>query len=397
MKQNHKLQQVCTEKVFKIMSALFLSNLKLQFSEKHNALYGYGDFLARLFDMCRHCQYAETAYNSRFIEDTKKKVRRIPCGRWMLDVIKQVRYDYMLTRCLKMVDCTVMRMRRHGMFRTPVDVAIDKHVIPRYDKTYNMLNIIASKFKNGTYHFNCLATINCTVDDSRAFLGATLVRREDDLEDIVSKLVDGCTDKGIRIGMLTVDREFFSTGVIGTLKSKNVQFLMPATHTKGVKKAISEFQAGKRDAVSQHILISGNGDKRQEKITLIILEGKDKKGGKVIHTFATNVPIDTVCEFKRGEMNGAEAFVEQYRARWSIETGYRCIESMRPRTTSKQESIRVLLLFMPILLFNAWILASYLLQRVCPDNLKTKMTYKMILEFFILFVLEHTSPSLLIP
>ena len=158
-----------------------------------------------------------------------------------------------------------------------------------------------------------------------------------------------------------MDREFFSTGVIGTLKSKNIQFLMPATYTKGVKKAINEFQTGKRGAVSQHILISGNGDKRQEKITLIILEEKDRKGEKVIHTFATNVPIDTVCEFKRGDMNGAEAFVEQYRARWSIETGYRCIESMRPRTTSKQESVRVLLLFMPILLFNAWILASYLL------------------------------------
>ena len=65
------------------------------------------------------------------------------------------------------------------MLRVPVDVAIDKHAIPRYDKTYNMLNIITSKFKSGTYHFNCLATINCTVESSRAFLGATLVRRMD--------------------------------------------------------------------------------------------------------------------------------------------------------------------------------------------------------------------------
>ena len=82
-------------------------------------------------------------------------------------------------------------------------MAIDKHTIPRYDKTYNMLNIITTKFRDGTYHFNCLATINCTVKDSRAFLGATLVRRMDSLSDTVSKLIDGCTKKGIRIGMLT--------------------------------------------------------------------------------------------------------------------------------------------------------------------------------------------------
>ena len=48
MQNNHKLQQVYTEKAFKIMSSLFLSNLKLQFSDKHNSLYGYDDFLARL-------------------------------------------------------------------------------------------------------------------------------------------------------------------------------------------------------------------------------------------------------------------------------------------------------------------------------------------------------------
>ena len=83
------------------------------------------------------------------------------------------------------------------MLRMPVDVAIDKHIIPRYDKIYNMLNIITSKSKNGTYHFNCFATINCTVEGFRALLRAALVRREDTLPDMVSKLIDGCTEKGI--------------------------------------------------------------------------------------------------------------------------------------------------------------------------------------------------------
>ena len=189
-------------------------------------------------------------------------------------------------------------------------MAIDKHTIPRYDKTYNMLNIITSKFKSGTYHFNCLATINCTVKGSRAFLGATIVRRMDSLSDTVSKLIDGCIKKGIRIGVLTVDREFFSTSVIGALRSKNVQFLMPATRTKGIKKAISEFEAGKTDAVSQHILTSSVAGKEPEEFTLIILEREDKKGRKVIHVFATSVSVDVVCGFKRDQMTGAEALVE---------------------------------------------------------------------------------------
>ena len=280
-------------------------------------------------------------------------------------------------------------------------MAIDKHAIPRYDKTYNMLNIITSKFKSRTYHFNCLATINCTVEGSRAFLGVTLVRRMDSLSDTVSKLIDGCTKKGIRIGVLTVDRELFSTGVIGALRSKNVQFFMPATQTKGIKKATSEFEAGKTDAVLQHILTSGVAGKEPEKFTLIILKREDKKRRKVIHVFATSIPVDVVCEFKRGKMAGAEAFVEQYRARWSIQTGYRCVESMRPRTTGREESVRVLLLllllFTPILLFNAWILALHLLQRANSGKAKTKMPINMALEFFMLLVREKTCPSLVTP
>ena len=119
--------------------------------------------------MYRYCQYAGTAYNSRFIKDTKNRCKRIPCGsRWMLDVIKQVRYDYMLIRYLRMADYSNSD-ERHDMLRIPVYVAIDKHAIPRYDKTYNMLNIITSKFKSGTHHFNCLATINCTVNGSGTF------------------------------------------------------------------------------------------------------------------------------------------------------------------------------------------------------------------------------------
>ena len=111
----------------------------------------------------------------------------------------------------------------------------------------------------------------------KIFLEATLVRREDLLPDTVSKLIDWCAEKGVRIGMLAVDREFFSAGIIGVLKSKNVQFLMSRMQTKGVKTTIDEFKIGKRDAISQNVLTFSNANKRQEKFTLIILERGDRK------------------------------------------------------------------------------------------------------------------------
>ena len=63
-----------------------------------------------------------------------------------------------------------------------------------------------------------------------------------------------------------------------------------------------------------------------------------------------------------------DGFAERYRMRWGIETWYRCYEGVRPRTASRNESVRILLMFFPFLLYNAWILAGYLLARRWPGR-----------------------------
>ena len=384
MVNNHKFQQKHAKKSFNILNGLFLSVLQFNFSKKHNALYNLDDFLKRLFVMCTYNQYAETEYNSRFIKNEWDLDYRMPSGKWVLNMIKQPRYAYLLPRCRRMITRTVRRMKKHGMLNLPVDVAIDKHLIGRFDKHPNMINTIFSKFKNGTFCFNGLATINCTLKGTRACLGAVIVKRIDSLEDIVCRLVDECTRNGVRIRILAMDREFFTVNVINVLKSLNIWYITPAKRTKGVKTAIKEFKAGKRDAISSHFITSGY-DKTEAEFTLIIKEKLDKKGKKVIHIFATNIPVDTAREFECGDKVGVEAFAEQYKNRWSIETGYRCIEDIRPKTTSRNESVRAMLLFMPIFLFNAWILATYLLQDVVNKSSNAVLKLKMLLDFFVVF------------
>ena len=96
---NHKSQQKHAKKSFDIVNRLFLSIFQFTFSDRHNALYNLNDFLKRLFVMCTRRQYAETEYNSRWIKNEWDLDYRIPSGKWILNVIKQPRYDYMLSRC----------------------------------------------------------------------------------------------------------------------------------------------------------------------------------------------------------------------------------------------------------------------------------------------------------
>ena len=162
MKNKQSLQIQSAESAYKIIGPVLFSLLQIKFSDRYNALYGPVHFFERLFGMCRHTEYAETAWSSDPDGGTG-----IPTGRWLLDRIRHIRYDYMLKRCQAVTDRTVRRMRRHGMFREPVDIAIDKHLVCRYDRFRRIVNTIKSKPKKGTYNFNCLATANCIVADSR--------------------------------------------------------------------------------------------------------------------------------------------------------------------------------------------------------------------------------------
>ena len=351
-------QQVSVKTAYNLMGALFFSCLRIEFGKGGNAMFGPHDLFRHLVTMCTDRSCAEGAYQDS--RDDPEHLH-LPSGRWLLNRIKSVRYDWMLKRCDLAFMRLVRRMRSQGMLRGAVDVAIDFHNIGRYDKHPDMKFMRKSKYKNGTCNFNVFATVHCVVDGSRLCLGAILATRADFKVEMVSKLLDKCEENRVRINMLTLDREFYTREIMSLLNRREIQFLMPA-----VKKAIGEFKAGERKAVSRHTITSS--DRISAEFTLIIRKAKDatdaakvatgegnKEDEPVYHVFATNVPEDAI----RDDPDG---FVELYRKRWGIEIAYRCYEKARPRTTSRNESVRILLMFFPFLLYNAWILAGHFIE-----------------------------------
>lgn len=385
------------ELAYKIVGGLFFSCLKIPFSKRCNAMYGPENFFYHLALMCEGRTSAECVYQNKLQDEHKpqggkkgkgrrgKAERRlVPCAKWTLGKIRGVRYDRMLIRCGHMIRCSVAQMRRRGMLRGPVDVAIDMHKIGRYDKSPSMTNMIKSKYKDGTCNFNCLATVQCVIDGSRATLGTILVNRGDFKTDVVSRLLDMCERNGVVLNLLTLDREFFTREIIQLLNGRGIRFLMPATKNKNVKKAIDQHEKGERGEVSYNLTTS---DRQSEGYTLIIRRNERYREGDEetpkYHTFATNIPEHLI----HGNVDG---FVERYRQRWGIETGYRCYESVRPRTTSRSESVRMLLMFFPFLMYNAWIISKHLLMRRKLDGggKKQTVTLKQTVRLFIRFCLE---------
>ena len=280
----------------------------------------------RLFEMCKNREYAETVHSSATGDE-----ERVPTAQRILGRIRTVRRDYMLTRCYNVMDRIVRQMRRHGMFRTTIDVAIDKHLVCRYDKFERTVNTIKSKYKRGACNFNYLATVNCIVDGSRAFLGSKLFLRGHSNSQTILELVEGCKRKGIKIRSLKIDLEFFTVQIINMLDTQNIAFTVPAIKTLGVKEAINEFKEGRRDTVSRHSIRSADGSTAN--FALIIF---DKGEGKFF-TFATNTPVAEVLAYNSGAMKGAEGFAEQYRSRWRGDS----IQGLRIGKAKNHEQERV--------------------------------------------------------
>ena len=95
--------------------------------------------------------------------------------------------------------------------------------------------------------------IHCVVAGERLVLGALPVSAGNDNYRLVEALIRACQERGIRLGVVMLDREFFNTRVIKVLENVGVTYLMPCPDHGYVHEA-KEFVAGRRERVSDAVI-----------------------------------------------------------------------------------------------------------------------------------------------
>ena len=355
--------------VFLKLGLELLGGLQVGFSSRPNAAYGLKEMYEMLLAMC--CGGEMGTAEGQYEDSLLPGRLPLPSRSWLFKRVGVMRYDHMLRRCRVMVRRTVLHAKRRGMLRHPVDVAIDEHDIPLHEKCKKMIYAVFSKGKKGTIRFNRLVTIYCIVNGQRLTLGVEVMRTGQNNADMVRLLIRECSRCGIRISSVTADRGFYSTAVMHAVRNAGLPFVMPAVKYQNIKDAIKEFDGGKIEAVSTRTMSSGD---MTESFKLVILRRKEveanlSKEAKTLaklhkkevcvadkyYVFATTMPDSWIGDDPR-------RVAEFYRQRWSIENSYKC-EKIRPWTTSKKLTIRILLWFVPILLYNLWMTARFLTDR----------------------------------
>ncbi len=114
------------------------------------------------------------------------------------------------TVCRQLEQSREMKLIKEGQ---KLDMAIDMHLIPRYDKKHGK-ELVHSKKKNGTHVFERYITMQCIVAHCRLVLPVLYMPALEDTADFVRKIIDSAHLAGTEPAVVMLDREFFSASVI---------------------------------------------------------------------------------------------------------------------------------------------------------------------------------------
>ena len=305
-----------------------------------------------------------------------KAYRAVPSDEWFRLRMHEINEETMVSQFKSAVSSQLSGLESLG--RVPskgLEVAIDLHKIPRYDRTKGP-ELARSRYKDGTRHFERYITSQAVNPKARLNLAALRAPSGTSGPSMVGAILDDCLSVGAKIDLALMDREFFAVQTINAMNQHKTDYLMPARNTPGITRALEEFAGGTRNAVSEYVL---RGKKGKARCFLHITERKKCKNPEAAPKekyigFVTSVP----------DIN-----LDLYADRWGIETGYSKVESMRAKTRSRNPTARLFCFLYSLLLFNMWVAINSLALLQSGDRATPKMTQTALKFSLLLWILER--------
>ena len=245
-----------------------------------------------------------------------------------------------------------------GLRRRRQRLAVDLTLVPYHGLPFaDRAEVYRSKARDGTSHFHAYATAYLLVRGQRFTLALTPVARGEHLEEVLKRLLRRCTRLGIRPRLLLLDRGFYSVGVIRYLQAARYAFLMPlplrgrtADHPDGPGGS-NVFRYRRRSGWDRYTLRSADGRTATVSVCVKCRNWRGERGRRgrqrLVYAFWGFTPAN--WDWVR----------QAYRARFAIETSYRQLQQGRARTSSRNPSVRLLLVGLALVLRNVWVWLHY--------------------------------------
>ena len=176
-------------------------------------------------------------------------------------------------------------------------------------------------------------TINIVENGKRFTLLALPVGHFNTKEDLLTKLIYYAKQR-VKINRIFLDRGFFDSKSIETLRRHHTKYLIPCTENPRIKKIMT---------VMSPPTIIKDYEMKNTRFNIAIVKDENN----LCRAFATNI------DFNENEAGLSERLFYLYSKRWGIETSYRVKKhSLRAKTTSKNYYVRLFYILFSVLMYN---------------------------------------------
>lgn len=201
--------------------------------------------------------------------------------------------------------------------------------------------VVGTKPQKGTTWAFRFATLTIIEDNCRLTIKAIPVSEITSKTDVVAELLNYAKER-IKIGVVCIDRGFYSVEVLSTVEGMGLKYLIPAVNTPKIK------WITRAKEPPQIIPYTMGSKERQISTKLVIILDKNMEK----RNFVTNLDIDRMHTRKLNEI---------YSKRWGIEASYRVKKDFRSKTTSKNYIIRLFYFLLSVCLYNLWEIVNIIL------------------------------------
>ncbi len=304
---------------------------------KRNSIYTREDLLNLLLHM---------AITNDFAENGSKTFESLS-GKTLLYHLRKLEVEEVIESFDRIIDWTYNIARRviPEFFDMKLDVAIDVTDWLYYGEWYDY--VIGTQPKRGTHKAYKFMTI-CIVENGVRFtLKALPLKTMSERYKVFEDLLRFALER-IKINRIYLDRGFYDLEYIRILRRLGLNFIIQAQKSIGIRKVIVENKDKKVIIVKDYEIVRKRKPVGREKVNLFIVPHRVNEDD--VSCFVTSLDVD--CESKALE------YAELFRKRWGIETSFRVEGDFRPRTTSRNISVRVFYFLFSVAMYNLWILLN---------------------------------------
>ena len=263
----------------------------------------------------------------------------VPHGRTFLYHLKKLEFKEDVEEVFEKITDFILQFakKNYNVFnKRHLNIAYDIHKIPFYGKKADYIK--SSKSERGTCNFYQFLTCDIVNNEKRFTIDVIPIHALDNVDDLLDVSLQRVKKK-IRIDKVFLDRGFANSGCVKALKKNNMRYLMPMSRNNKVKQWMDKSSGCVARVVEDFEI-------KKEKTNLYLVDDPDG----IKRCFITNLRVPVLI---------SHYLYKWYGLRWGIETGYRLkAQDFKPRTTSKNFTLRLFYFLFSVMLYNLWVLTN---------------------------------------